>query len=354
MKLAPQQQAAYDQVMAWFETDQKRLVLGGAAGTGKTTLSKKFQSVIENVHQGSFTGKAANVMREKGARNASTIHSALYVLTGEEDGEPQFVLNEDSDWASAGLVIVDEYSMLPEEIIDDIESIASKVLYLGDPFQLPPVKGECSLRPDIFLTEVHRQALESPILRAATDVREGRGIKFQREDGFIYQPTKGFDPEDYETADQIIVGLNKTRIAWNKRFRQKQGFDGFALPQRGDKLICIKNNRRKGLFNGMIGEAKTDARQVSFEQISLDFDDHEGLKVWDGTFKFRKEPPKGKDKNLEQFDYAYAITAHKSQGSEFDDVLIYNQPIGKDATERARWLYTAITRGKKNVKLVQP
>ncbi len=185
-------------------------------------------------------------------------------------------------------------------------------------------------------------------------MREGRALEFCTHEDFVYQPKKHFTAEDFESAEQIIVGYNKTRIAWNDRFREKLGFGGMDLPQRGDKLICTKNNHLKGLFNGMIGEATADARKVSFEELRLDFDGHRDLEVWDGTFKKRTEQPKGKNKMLDRFDYAYAITCHKSQGSEFDDVLIYNEPIGKEAIERRRWQYTAITRGRKKVSLVQP
>lgn len=352
MKLSPQQDIAAGKISEWMKSDEKRFVLAGYAGTGKSTLAKHLAQEL-HTHFCAYTGKAANVLREKG-NDASTIHGALYRLINEEEAEPRYVLDEDSFIRNRDLVIVDEYSMLPEEIIKDIESIAKKVLYLGDPFQLPPVQGECNLKPDYFLEEIHRQALESPIIKYATDVREGRNIQFCDHPEFVYQQRKHFTSEDYEGADQIIVGLNKTRKAWNERFRQKLGFEGLAIPQRGDKLICIKNNHVRGLFNGMIGEASSDSRQVSFQELRLDFENHKGLKVWDGTFKNRDPIPVGVNKTFDRFDFAYAITCHKAQGSEFDNVLIFNQPIGKDAVDRRRWLYTAITRGKQKVSLVQP
>lgn len=354
MKLSPQQTEAYDKIMAFMKNDEKRIVLAGYAGTGKSTLAGLVSREIEDTIFCAYTGKAANVLREKGC-NASTVHSALYCLISNEDEDiPRFGLNEDSELKSAGLVIIDEYSMLPNDIIADIEGMAKKVLYLGDPFQLPPVNGECGLRPDFFLEEIHRQALESNITRYATDVREGRALSFCEHEDFVYGPKSKFCTEDYDQADQIIVGYNKTRKAWNDRFRQKQGFEGFGFPCRGDKLMCIKNNHEIGLFNGMIGYAENDARKVSFEELSLDFEKFKSLKVWDGPFKDRDEPPKGAYKFLERFDYAYAITCHKSQGSEFDDVLVYNQPIGKNTIEKRRWIYTALTRAKRKVKLVQP
>lgn len=103
----------------------------------------------------------------------------------------------------------------------------------------------------------------------------------------------------------------------------------------------------------MIGYAESDARQVSFQEISLDFEKHRDLKVWDGTFKNRKEQPVGRDKMLDRFDFAYVITCHKAQGSQFDDLVILNQPFG-NVVERRRWLYTAISRAVKTCKLVEP
>lgn len=352
--LSAEQLGVFDAVMAFMKTDDKRIVIGGYAGTGKSTLSKVFAKEIGKVHYCAFTGKAANVLREKGNKDVSTVHGAAYkIVSDEDDPEPSFELDYDGLLADCRLAIVDEYSMLSKELIDDIEKVADKVLYLGDPFQLPPVNGDCSLTPDYFLTEIHRQALESPILRYATDVREGREISFCDLPEFKYGPRSKFHAEDYEGADQIIVGFNKTRIQWNNRFREKLGFAGKVLPCAGDKLICIKNNHAKKLFNGMIGYAEGDARQVSFEEMKIDFDGKRDLSCWDGTFK-RREKCIGVNRKFNQFDFGYAITCHKAQGSEFDDVLIYSQPIGSNAEEKRRWLYTAITRGKKTVKLIQP
>ena len=355
MKLSTQQQQAFDQIMAFKDNDEKRFVLGGYAGTGKSTLSRLISKEFGDTTVCAYTGKAANVLRDMG-ENASTVHGAIYTPMGKDDnGELKFGLDHESSIKKSDLVIVDEFSMLPEKIIRDIETLAKKVLYLGDPFQLPPVNGNCILSPNFFLEEIHRQALDSPIIRYATDVREGRALCFSEHPKFVYQPRAHFDCEDYEAADQIIVGYNKTRIAWNNRFRQKLGFEGHPLPCAGDKLICTKNNHERGLFNGMIGYAKADARQVGYDEISLDFEDKQNIPVWEGEFKGETVYPAArKGKPLERFDYAYAITCHKSQGSEFDNVLIYNQPIGADAVEKRRWLYTAITRGKKKVSLVQP
>lgn len=360
MILSPQQDEALRRILAWHKDPNapKRFVLAGYAGAGKSTLSKRIAAIIAgetggDVYFAAYTGKAAQVLREKGCYNVNTIHGSLYIKVGNSE-PPVFALNEDSVFALAELVIIDEYSMLPEEIIIDIERVSKKVLYLGDPFQLPPVSGKCSLEPDYFIEEIHRQALESPIIRYSTDVRQGKQLEFCQHPEFVYAPKNKIDPDRYEEVDQIIVGLNKTRAAFNFRFRQKNGLEAIVYPIKGEKLICLKNNHQLGLFNGMIGEATSDCRHVGFQELKLDFEGFTGLQVWNGDFKLDPKPPQGINKKFDRFDYGYAITCHKSQGSEFDDLLIYSQPIGSNSEEKRRWLYTAITRGKKKVTLVQP
>lgn len=357
MNLSPQQQEAATQIEAFIkDPSRRRFVLAGYAGAGKTTLASV---IAENMDRkkvcfGAYTGKAANVLREKGCPNANTIHSILYKRVDDDvNDEPRFVLNHDSDYEGAKLVIIDEYSMLPEEMINDIEHVADKVLYTGDPFQLPPVNGECSLKPDFFLTEIHRQALENPIIRFSKEIREGKALAFSSLPEFHYDHKSKIDPETYEEADQVIVGLNKTRVAFNSRFREKLGLAGIKYPVTNDKLICLRNNHARGIFNGMIAYATADADIISPQTLRLDIEDFEDLKVWDGNFR-GEERQHVMFKDLDRFDYGYAITAHKSQGSEWDHVLVYEQPIGKDAVGRRRWLYTAITRAKKKVTLVKP
>lgn len=359
MNLSPQQAQAMDKIMAWYTRGAsagKRFVLAGCAGAGKTTLARLIAERIgaDSVAFCAYTGKAANVLREKGCENSGTIHSWTYHLV--EGEEPKFEINPDSKLKQMKLVIVDEYSMLPADIRKDLEGLSRRVLYLGDPFQLPPVQGECDLKPDFFIEEIHRQALESPIIRFATDVRTGKRLSFCNLPEFLYDKRGQIAVEEYENADQIIVGRNDTRIAWNNRFRQKLGFDGSPFPLEGDKIICTKNNRQEGLFNGMIGEATGNAEpdEENADAILVHFDEYRGLKTWGGNFRGDEGKCPMYLSYLNRFDFAYAITCHKSQGSEFDTVLIYEQTIGKDPTDRSRWLYTAITRAKQRVILVKP
>lgn len=326
-----------------MKSEEKRFVLGGFAGTGKTTLSKEMIRRYGSVRFCAYTGKAASVLVDKGCP-ATTLHSAIYTLVGEEEGEPAFDINYDSDLARARLVIVDEYSMLNHEIIKDLESIAKKVLYLGDPFQLPPVSGNCPLVPDFILSEIYRQGVDSPILRAATDIRLGKSLSKNDDGDFMFLPKNELGQSEYIVADQIIIGLNSTRVAWNRRFRQVLGKTKI-FPENGDKIICLKNNHEIGIYNGMIANAQSDSIYDEInETVCLSIEDYNDIKANPNVFL-------GKPFNLNHhcnfFDYAYAITCHKAQGSEWDHVVIF-----QESNATPKWLYTAITRAKKKCVVV--
>ncbi|MEY4562335.1 MAG: ATP-binding protein, partial [Pseudomonadota bacterium] len=146
MSWSPQQDQAIKAVKDWLADKRSPQIfrLFGYAGSGKTTLAKHMAEDVDGeVLYMAFTGKAALVLRKKGCVGASTIHSAIY--KPEEDpvtGHMEFKLNPDSPVATAGLVVVDEVSMVGEDLARDLLSFGSKVLVLGDPAQLPPVKGE--------------------------------------------------------------------------------------------------------------------------------------------------------------------------------------------------------------------
>lgn len=386
------QAEAFKKISDWYrKSDEKEFVLAGYAGTGKSTIANKInEETGGKAHFAAFTGKAANVLREKGCA-ATTLHKALYTPTTSEEvaeleerikqatqernygmvdklvielaaarlraNRPVFELNPNSV-ISGEFVIVDEYSMLSQELIADLRKLARKILYLGDPEQLPPVNGVCGLTPDAFLTEIHRQALDSPIIRYATAVREGHKLQYINEPGFQFAPRAEIAPSAYSMAEQIIVGRNDTRRSWNNRFRHRRGHKIGSLPQAGEKIICLKNSPENDLFNGMICRAaKSTAEHEDYYVLECEDEETEwqGLNVWLGDIDGREEGYNFKrHRGLERFDFAYAITCHKSQGSEFGDVLIYNEPVGRDAHDCRRWLYTAITRAKNHVVLVDP
>src|SRR6478736_3478176 len=182
MRWSAQQQAALDAVAAWLRRGEPQIFrLFGYAGTGKTTLAKQVAADTEGeVAFGAFTGKAALVMRARGCPEASTIHAMIYRSRESDEGGPLFVLNRSSVAAKAALIVVDECSMVDAELGRDLASFGRPVLVLGDPAQLPPVKGGGFFTadpPDVLLTEVHRQARDNPIIRLSMAVREGRPLE---------------------------------------------------------------------------------------------------------------------------------------------------------------------------------
>src|SRR6187399_1553729 len=252
-QFTPHQDNALKSVADWLKADPGRngtrqvFRLFGYAGTGKTTLARHIAEDTDgDVKFAAFTGKAASVMRGKGCRGASTIHSLIY--RARESGEeiPNFDLWDEAPASKAELIIIDECSMVDAELGRDLLSFGVPVLVLGDPAQLPPIQGGgffTEAEPDAMLTEVHRQAQDDPIVRLSMQVREGQRL-VPGEYGITSVVRKDeFDPQRALETDQILVGRNNTRRAYNARLRERRGFDD-PMPLSGDKLVCLRNNRR--------------------------------------------------------------------------------------------------------------
>ena len=359
----PEQDQALTAVARWLKTDGAPQVfrLFGFAGAGKSTLARHLADHVDgDVAFAAFTGKAALVMRSKGCRDARTLHSLIYRATDTETEEPSFVLNEDSDAAHAKLIIVDECSMVDEELGRDLLSFGKKVLVLGDPAQLPPVKGGgffTEAEPDVMLTQVHRQAADNPIIRLSMMVREGRPLARGTFGDTRILSRNELDPSFVTGADQVLVGMNKTRRAYNGRLRQLRGFTG-ALPQSGEKLVCLRNNRKKGLLNGGLFTVKSAGalRRGKVRMLVIPEEGEAGKfqrvavipQFFDGG---EGEIPYALRKDSDEFDFGYALTVHKAQGSQWDHVTLFDESCAF-REHRARWLYTGVTRAAKRLTLV--
>lgn len=390
MLLSAEQQRQLDNIAQWMKsTNDQIYVLAGYAGTGKTTLAQH----IANQTSGtvvfcSYTGKAALALKQRGAPNATTIHRALYLpkmksqqrlvelkqaidtepnpakqakLRQEYQEErkklsqPSFKLNPDSLLAEAELVVIDEYSMVTEDILSDLKRMCKKILALGDPFQLPPIGRSNDLKPNGFLEEVHRQALDSPILRAATQVRMGQPIDCADGETFITANKGDFGAETYAEVDQVIVARNKTRNKINRHMRKYLGFTD-KMVCRGEKLICLKNYHDLEIYNGSLGQCSSDpqdAGECFVADVNINGAKHYDMKLWKERFE---DPFAHADHRVynefHDFDYGYAITCHKAQGSEFPSVLVYNEGLDRDRYLEPRWLYTAITRAQNKLILI--
>src|SRR6516162_5079289 len=258
----PEQDAALKAIADWWKSGRRRTPifrLFGYAGTGKTTLAKHIAEGIDGtVLFAAFTGKAACVMRSKGCDGASTIHSLIYKPKEQKEENPTFELWRRAPASEAKLIIIDECSMVDAELARDLMSFNVPLLVLGDPAQLPPIQGGgffTDAKPDAMLTEVHRQARDNPIVRLSMDIREGKSLLPGQYGDTQVVSHADLDPKRVIRADQILVGRNATRRAYNMRLRERRGFTD-PLPAVGDKLVCLRNNRNKGLFNGSLWTVK--------------------------------------------------------------------------------------------------
>src|SRR5215831_2956105 len=270
----PHQDAALRAAAAWLKArpgspgTPQIFRLFGYAGTGKTTLARHLAEDVDgDVVFAAFTGKAALVMRRKGCTDASTIHSLIYRARESGEETPTFELWDDAPASKAKLIVIDECSMVDAELGRDLLSFGVPVLVLGDPAQLPPIQGGgyfTEAEPDAMLTEVHRQAQDDPIVRLSMQIRAGERLKPGTYGASQVVRRDALDPQRVLDADQVLVGRNATRRAYNARMRERRGFTE-PLPMQGDKLVCLRNNRRKGLFNGglwLIKEKPKTRREI--------------------------------------------------------------------------------------------
>ena len=375
MQFSPQQDQALVAADRWLKSGDRQIFrLFGYAGTGKTTLARHIAEGVDgDVLFAAFTGKAAQVLRSRGAKGASTIHSLIYRPRGEEAVEdeetgktevlPMFSINRQSPVSKAALIVIDECSMVDEELGRDLLSFGTPVLVLGDPGQLPPVSGGgffTEHEPDILLEEIHRQALDNPIVELARQVRNGQSVMIGNYGETAKVISKSSVSADLVLdADQVLVGTNKTRRRYNERLRQLKGFEGL-LPAAGDKLVCLRNDPQKGLLNGSLWQVTSAARTVKSSMNVLVRAEDEGIERYSAKVKLLKAAFEEPEKEIpwqlrrrhDDFDYGYALTVHKAQGSQWDDIVLFDESYAF-REHRDRWLYTAITRAAETLTIVK-
>lgn len=363
VKWSPQQDEALSAVADWLKDKSGPQVfrLFGWAGTGKTTLARHLAGDLKSVKYAAFTGKAALAMRKRGCKGASTIHSLIYTLVSEAEGEPRFVLDAESPAEDADLIIIDEVSMVDEALARDLLTFGTKILVLGDPFQLPPVQGTgyfTDAEPDIMLTEIHRQAADNPIIRLSMDIREGRRLEHGTYGESKVITRKDVDQQEVLAADQVLVGRNKTRLDYNNRLRELKGLPAIQ-PVIGDKVVCLRNNPRKKLLNGQtftISEVKS--KNAGKMELHI-FPEDAGPNAMEVKILTHKAFFMGEEdsigwparKAFDEFTFGYCLTVHKAQGSQWDHVYLFDESfIFRE--QAARWLYTGITRAAERLTVV--
>ena len=390
MQLTIRQEQGLKVAIARYMNKEKYTCISGYAGSGKSTLVKFIVHSIpgidpeKDVCYACYTGKAAQVLLKKGNKNVSTLHKLMYESIPRADGT---FFHKPVSEIPYKVVVVDEVSMVPGSMWKQLLRYRPYILALGDPFQLPPVNKDDDngvlQKPHVFLDEIMRQAQESEIIRVSMDIREGKNISL-----FDGNEVKIFSPKDFTEpmlswADQILVGTNATRINLNNTMRRLLGREGG--PQSGDKVICLRNDwetfadNGDPLVNGTIGFLQNPYTTYAsfprflgghrFEVLNSNFISDSGANfssinmdkkmimtgekccdlktAWKlGQSKFGYLMPK-------EFTYGYAITCHKSQGSQWDKILIVEEGFPFDKTEHARWLYTAVTRAVEKAVIIR-
>lgn len=355
--LNKEQKQACDMMIDFVKSHGDVLTIGGYAGTGKTTTTGKFVETLRRDHKVSiafvcFTGKAAMVLKSKVAPfmgpddYCGTIHGLIYNLVGRSrTGRPIW---ERRDHLEQDVIVLDEASMVDEVIFRDLQSYHVPILAIGDMGQLPPVNGNFNLmeNPDFKLEKIMRQAEDCPIIKVSMMARLDGFIPYGNY-GDCVKKIKGCKEVKNLTPDIILCASNKTRCNINSYMRSKKGITE-VTPQAEEPVICLKNNRNSGIFNGMIGTIKTLKKRGCFYESEIDMEEF----VWSGDIlekQFGAEKTY-QDVPVDVFDWAYAITVWKAQGSEFRDVVFIEEKLRfmDDDTWR-RFLYTGVTRSSEKL-----
>jgi ATP-dependent exoDNAse (exonuclease V) alpha subunit len=238
---------------------------------------------------------------------------------------------------------------------------------MGDPNQLPPPNGEGSFferfPQNYVMTEVLRQAEDSPILALAYQALSGEALKPGKYgDSVIYgDKVKASTVTDAMlAADQVLCGKNVTRRGVNREIREKLGLygeQGKELPVVGDRLICLRNNHQKGILNGeqfLVREIHNkELGEVVYMTVESVYSPGKLVDVavpWDFFLGTEDAMDFYTKKSYDQFTYGYCVTVHKSQGSQWDNVVILDESKAFREAKKNH-LYTAITRAAKNVKV---
>ncbi len=384
IKLSSDQDRALERIYDWTESPNSSFItVGGYAGVGKTTLIAEYRKLLNKkdkklrVAFASFTGRATRVLNNKiktgkvvlKQDNVSTIHSLIYspILNSKQHIVGWKLKTE----LKYDLIVIDEASMIDENIWKDLTSFKIPIVAVGDHGQLPPIKGNFNLmeNPMVRLEKIHRQAQDNPIIKLSLLARENGYIPVRQfGEKALKIDQKNIDSQEqiedqlqnYSPSTIILCGYNKTRVKLNQFIRQNLGFES-SNPMTGDRVICLKNNHQKNIFNGMLGTIQSiKDRGSKWYEVEILMDDEndlfEGLIFKDQfssleTQNFTKKRARQLKGDL--FDFGYGLTVHKAQGSQAKKVMVFEERFPKmDDLMWKRWLYTAVTRAEEELFVV--
>jgi len=415
ISLTVEQDDCLFEVLKWFKEAKKYTgtkfkdhicrqhhVMGGYAGTGKTTCLKELVQRVKNDHPNvrmhicAFTGKATHqIIGTVGgylpAEQITTIHRLMYRPITDVAGN---ITGWDRrPMISAQFIVVDEGSMIGPEIWRDMLSYDVPILVVGDPFQLPPIIDNYTLRlfpgaknfnlmttPDSMLTEVHRQAQGNPIIRASMYLREQKILPYVNQDKmdtrFMHIPRKdaekGYSRIEYLGVDKSVtlVPVNAHRVTMNQKIRDIKGYEPRDEDNpsnwivSGERLVCLLNDYNNDIFNGQLVNVKTYIPKTK-DRGRIELDSGKQIEIYPSQLEsktraqniyYRKVLTPGAPPSklpLGLFDYGYALTVHRAQGSQFDHVVMHNYKLRYQTTEEYfRWMYTGVTRAVNNLTLI--
>lgn len=387
MQLSKDQKQTLKSIINWLRSSHRGpyLTLGGYAGTGKTTLTAHLRKLLNKNNSElkvaliSYTGKASRVLHATLKQHQAyfeqdfvgTIHSCIYAPLTSSSGQITGWRKKKS--LDVQLIIIDEASMVNFDIFRDLTSFKIPIIAIGDHGQLPPIQGTFSLmeEPHLTIENIHRQAQDNPIIKLSIQARKKGFI----EPGQYHPQVKKIDRTSFDSQNQIedllsqynsdtlvLSGYNHTRVKLNDFIRQQKFFKPQLQPVIGDRVICLKNNHQKNIYNGMLGTlTQIKSYQDDFYKIKVqkDIDDqiYQGTVLKDqfGAKSTLHQTKQGKKipKDVDLFDFGYALTVHKAQGSQAKRVILFEQRFSKmDDQQWRRWLYTGITRAQEELFLI--
>lgn len=388
--LTDEQQSLVKDCYDWFY-NSKDLVFeyAGGPGTGKSFILNFIIEYLrinrDQIAPMAYTGAAAVNMRTKGLLNAGTIHSWIYhiskskkhdsngnILMDDYFNRPKEVIDfiPKLKLKDIKLIIIDEAYMVPIEMKEDIERLGIKIIACGDPNQLPPINSQPAYLTSSntrLLTKVMRQEENSFIVKLAYATLQGFPISNGYYGDVLVINEDELTDQMIMSSDIIICSKNSTREYYNNKIRKLYGFKG-ELPQYGERIICRSNNRHEivdniNLANGLIGSVvnspdvsgfngKTFSLLFEPDLLNAPFKVRASYKYFTASYQQRDALRNDRYLEGEKFEFGYAITAHLSQGSQFDSVIVIDEPMMGNINERLS--YVAITRARKRLIYVKP
>lgn len=385
--LSSDQKFVLESLLSWVRSPKNGFItVGGYAGTGKTTLTAILRTLLKKqfpnltVSFACFTGKASQVLKSKLVEQKSifkgdtigTLHSLMYKPKVDKNGRIvgwKKVSDIDCD-----LIIIDEASMITQDMWRDICSYDVPIIAIGDHGQLPPIGDVYSLmdKPNLRLETIHRHAQDNPILQVATLARTTGKIPFQDFSSTVRKVARGTQEaqqiidkifNSFNDKTLILCGRNATRVKLNQQIRSRLDFSSDE-PIIGEQVICLKNNYKnlaRPIYNGMIGKLiKLAPSDKHWYEAEILFHGEEAPYLGKiSRYQFHKEKYLSEVKGIhyteigDRFDFGYALTVHKSQGSQAQRVLLFEEPSTYWEDELwSRWLYTAVTRAVKELYII--